>query len=246
MLAGPIVFKTTDMRETIHKYFSGYSALSKPRYGAASPFWYPDPQLGWVFSVNFVWSSPDLNAGKEYLIQLSKLGDTDVSEVIERTPAEWVDFFVPLVPNPVFGYDADNAVSFKTLSPKTVDVIADFMTKTPIDAANALLVHEMRGPSAQADAGSCFGTRFAHSVIELIGVAANASNHVAARDRNRALFDALRGTGEALNSTYVSLTQTRDTNVSQCFGDDWQFVMDLKNRYDPQGVFDETVPRLRP
>ncbi|KIX00916.1 uncharacterized protein Z518_09981 [Rhinocladiella mackenziei CBS 650.93] len=219
-LAGPIMFNSTNIKETLRRYFQGYNAMTKSPYGAVSPFAFPHPERGWTFTVNFAWSSPDMEAEKP----------------------EWIEFFVPLTPT---GPDADNAVSFQNLSEKTVDVIADYMSTPPADAANVFLIREMRGPSAEQNPHSCFGPRSPHFVLELVGVTTNESHVDASRKKIRDFFEALKATGEAMDATYVSMTQDRDTNISQCFGDDWPFVLELKEKYDPEGIFDAAVPRLK-
>ncbi|KIX97508.1 uncharacterized protein Z520_06960 [Fonsecaea multimorphosa CBS 102226] len=247
-LSGTILFHTAEIRETARKYFSGYNAMTKSPYGAVSPFWYPKQDMsGWTFAINFAWSSPDMEAGRQYLEQLAALAEgADTSLVKEMTPIELINLIISWTPNRAYGYEGCNAVSFARITERAADVVGEFLSKVPVDSANLLLIHEMRGTSAEPDPGSCFGARLPHSVMELVGVAVNPDNVRASKQRFRELYDALHGTGDALGVTYASLTQTRDTNIRGLFGKEYPFVMELKNKYDPEGVFDNTEPRLRP
>ncbi|EXJ59455.1 uncharacterized protein A1O5_12080 [Cladophialophora psammophila CBS 110553] len=221
--------------------------MAKSPYGGVSPFWYPKRDMsGWIFAVNFAWSSPDMEAGRQYLEQVAALGDgADTSMVKEMTPTELINLIVSWTPGRVYGREACNAVSFGKITERTADVVGDFLSKRPVDSANVVLIHEMRGSSAEPDPGSCFGARLAHSVMEIVGITIDPGNVEASTQRYRELYEALQGTGDALGVTYASLTQTRDTEISRLFGKDHQFVMDLKNKWDPEGLFDNTEPRLR-
>jgi hypothetical protein len=200
-----------------------------------------------MFGVNFAWSSSDVDAGRKYLQQVAALGDgADTSLIKEMTPAELIDLIVAWSPLRVYGRDAGNAISFQSITERPAKVIGDFLSKAPVDTANVLLIHEMRGDSAEPHPDSCFGARLPHGVIELIGIVVNPDNVDASTRRYRELYEGLRGTGDSLDVTYASLTQTRDTKISKLFGSDYQFVMDLKNKYDPEGLLDNTEPRLRP
>ena len=230
------------------KYFSGYNAMTKPPNGACEAFWFPkqDDLSGWVFGVNFAFCSADLDAGKQYLQQVAGLGDAaDTSLVKETTPADLIDFISSWTPHHVYGMKAGNAISFKTMTERPVRVMGDFLSKKPLDKANLVLIHEMRGSSAEPHSDSCFGARVPHGVIEIIGMTTSQGTVDASTKRHQELYEALRATGDALDVTYASLTQTRDTDIRKLFGSDYQFVMDLKDKYDPEGLFDNTEPRLR-
>ncbi len=232
----------------MEKYFSGYNSMAKSPYGGCGPFWFPkqDDMSQWVFAVNFIWSSSDFEAGREYLQQVAVLADgANTDFVKETTPTELIDLIISWSPQRVYGPDAGNAISFQTITKRPAKVIGDFLSKRPVDSANVLLIHEMRGQSAEPHADSCFGGHVPHGVIELIGTVTDPENVEASTQRYRELYHNLQGTGEALDVTYASLTQTRDTDVGKLLGDNYQFVMDLKEKYDPEGLFDNTEPRLR-
>ncbi|ETI19496.1 hypothetical protein G647_09330 [Cladophialophora carrionii CBS 160.54] len=249
LLAGTILFLTSDSKASVQKYFAGYNAMTKSPYGGCGPFWFPkqDDLSQWMFGVNFLWSSNDMDAGRQYLQQVAALGDgADTSLVRETTPVELIDLISAWSPPRSYGRNAGNAVSFQSITARPAKVIGDFLSKAPVDTANVLLIHEMRGQSAEPHPDSCFGARLPHGVIELIGVVINPANIEASTQRYRELYEGLKGTGDALDVTYASLTQTRDTQISKLFGSEYQFVIDLKNKYDPEGLFDNTEPRLRP
>ncbi|KAJ9614251.1 hypothetical protein H2200_002387 [Cladophialophora chaetospira] len=241
--------KTSDIKATLEKYFSGYNKMEKSPYGGCGPFWFPkqDDMSQWMFAVNFNWSSPDLDAGRKYLQQVAALGDgADTTLVKETTPTELINLIIAWSPQRVHGIKAGNAISFQSITERPAKVLGDWLSKRPVDTANVLLVHEMRGQSAEPHPDSCFGARLPHGVIEIVGVCINPDHIVASTQRTQELRQGLKETGDALDVTYASLSQTRDTDVGKLFGDNYQFVMDLKNKYDPTGLFDNTEPRLRP
>lgn len=223
--------------------------MKKSPYGACGPFWFPkqDDMSQWVFAVNFIWSSGDFDVGREYLQQVAALGNgANTSLVKETTPTELIQLIISWSPLRVNGINAGNAISFESITERPANVIGNWLAKRPVDSANVLLIHEMRGQSAEAHPDSCFGARVPHGVIELIGTCVNPNNVDASTRRYRELYEGLKETGDALDVTYASLTQTRDTNMRKLFGDNYEFVMDLKDKYDPDGLFDNTEPRLRP
>jgi hypothetical protein len=249
LLAGTILFQTSDIRKTTEKYFSGYNAMTKSPYGGCGPFWFPNPTdlSKWIFAVNFAWSSPDIDTGRLYVEQVAALGDAaDTSLIREMTPVELINLIVDQHQMRTYGCNADNAVTFSSITERPTRVIGDFLSRPAIDSANVLLVHEMRGSSAEPQPDSCFPARLPHGVVELIGISRDPQNVEASTQRYRELYESFKATGDTLDVTYPSLTQTRDTDVREVFGEEYQFVMDLKNKYDPHGLFDNTVPRLRP
>lgn len=189
-----------------------------------------------------------MDAGREYLQKILALtGDpADISTVRERTSYE-VAHFVEEGGHSltVYGWKAGNGIDFEVVTPKAAQVIGDFVTKPGV-GGNLVLFHEVRGQSTEPHPDSCFGGRVPHTVMEIIGMTEDINDVESSTKRYQELRRALKGTGDAMDVTYASLTQTEDTDIRALFGKDYQFVMDLKDKYDPDGLFDNTEPRLRP
>lgn len=189
-----------------------------------------------------------MDAGREYLQKILDLtGDkADISTIRERTSYE-VAHFVEEGGHSmtVWGHQAGNGIDFEVVTPKTSQVVGDFVTK-PAARGNLVLFHEVRGQSTEPHPDSCFGGRVAHTVMEIIGLTEDPNDAESSTKRYQEFRRALKGTGDAMDVTYASLTQTEDTDIQALFGKDYQFVMDLKDKYDPDGFFDNTEPRLRP
>jgi hypothetical protein len=244
------MFTSDDMGKTAREWFAGYSSMEKEQYAACDVLCFPSPQdpKKWAMGVWFGWSSPDLDAGRKYLERLTKLtAGADFASIREQGNTEVSEMVGAFAKYGVQGMDAVTAINFGDMSGKPAEVLGNFFNESPAaDQGNAIILHEARGASVEPQEESCFGARQPHWVVQIVCASLQAENVGASTRLSRKLYSALKAAGEALEVTYASLAQTKDTDMSKQFGKDYEFVMSLKNKYDPDGMFDNTVPRLRP
>lgn len=200
------------------------------------------PQLGRTMLVSFVWSSNDTEAGMEWLGRICALGSVISNTVAEIKITAWMEMVQAVAPSGVWG--GDSTVNLRTLSESTAKIIAKHIEKMPSDGSNGIVIHELRGPSAKNDDSSVFGAREPHYMLELIGSVLDKANMEGSQNWITEFHGELKKTGETMKVEYLALSKPGDALVSDCFGSNWEFLMDLKRKCDPEGVFDMAVPRL--
>jgi hypothetical protein len=200
------------------------------------------PQMGRILAISFVWSSEDKDTGMEWVNRVQGLAPAIMHTVAETGPAAWLEVVNALCPYGVWG--GDRTVSLPRLSETAAKIIGKHVEKMPSDVANGLCIHELTGPSAKKNPSSCFGAREPHFMLELIGSTLDPSNMDGSQAWIAGFHKELSECGEALKGAYVSLSKPGDCPVSDCFGDDWEFLLGLKRTHDPEGVFSLAVPRL--
>lgn len=200
------------------------------------------PQLGRTMLVSFVWSSNDKEAGMEWLGRICALGSVISNTVAEIKITAWMEMVQAVAPSGVWG--GDSTVNLRTLSESTAKIIAKHIEKMPSDGSNGFVIHELRGPSAKSDDSSVFGAREPHYMLELIGSVLDKANMEGSQNWITEFHGELKKTGETMKVEYLALSKPGDALVSDCFGSNWEFLMDLKRKCDPEGVFDMAVPRL--
>lgn len=190
----------------------------------------------------FVWSSEDKDAGMEWLNRIQALGPAIMHTVTEVGTSAWMDVVKAFVPYGVWG--GDRTVSLRALPESTAKIIGKHLEKMPSDAANGFVIHDLKGPSATKTPSSSFGAREPHYMLELISSTLDPANMEGSQEWIAGMHKELSQCGEALKGAYVSLSMPGDCPVSDCFGEHFDFLHELKRKYDPEGVFKLAVPRL--
>ena len=216
--------------------------MNPPSSLGVTPFVLNHPQLGRTMIVNFLWPSDDKETGMEWLGRICALGPVISNTVTEMKITALTEMNQAMVPYGVWG--GDRTVSLRTVSESTAKIIGTHVEKMPSDGANGFVIHEVRGPSSKVDDSSVFGIREPHYMLELIGSVLDKANMEGSQNWITEFYRELKRTGETMKFEYLSLSKPGDVLVSDVFGSNWEFLMDLKRKHDPEGVFDMAVPRL--
>lgn len=216
--------------------------MNPPSSLGLSPFVINHPQLGRTMAVNFLWPSDDKETGMEWLGRICALGPVISNTVTEMKITALMEMNQAMVPYGVWG--GDRTVSLRTVSESTAKIIAKHVEKMPSDGSNGFVIHELHGPSSKVDDSSVFGIREPHYVLELIGTVIDKANMEGSQNWITEFYRELKRTGETMKFEYLPLSKPGDVLVSDIFGSNWEFLMDLKRKHDPEGVFDMAVPRL--
>ncbi|KAH6698478.1 hypothetical protein BKA61DRAFT_530667, partial [Leptodontidium sp. MPI-SDFR-AT-0119] len=202
-----------------------------------------------TFRAEVFWSSPDLNDGWrtiQHLLSISPpvlindISETKVSDMIMK-----IDKMVP--PNV---YGGNETVSFERFDDDVLDVLEAYVANMPWDPATVLALHHLSpiSPSARSEPdhiGSLWAVRRGHTMLELIGSVEDRTKLEESRKWTIKLRDDLRAAGKALEETYLSMTYPGDRTLAQVYGTKWAELQKLKEKYDPNGVFDLAVPWVR-
>lgn len=199
--------------------------------------------------ITFIWSSPDHVQGKEVLEKLLKLAPVVMDTVAETSVTDWLKLLESFCPYGVFG--DDKGISFNQLTPNILEIIGRHIEKMPSDRGTAFSIHLLNrsSPSAtdgQLGVGSCFNpeARQEHFMLELIGSVIDQSRLPESQKWIREMYDELEGSGEAMEGTYVGLASPEDMSLDKIYGSEWQNLLELKMKLDPQGIFKNAVPRM--
>jgi hypothetical protein len=216
--------------------------MNPPSSLGLTPFVVNHPQLGRTMLAIFVWLSDDKKAGMEWLDRTCALGPVISNTVTEIKVTTLMEMNGAIIPYGVWG--GDRTVSVRSISESTAKIIAKQVEKMPSDGSNGFAIHELHGPSSEVDDSSVFGGREPHYMLELIGSVIDKANMEGSQNWITEFYGELKRTAETMKFEYLSLSKPGDVLVSDIFGSNWEFLMDLKRRHDPEGVFDMAVPRL--
>ena len=241
------------MAETFADFLTGFQSLLAtgqcPAAAGVEPAVVNHPQRGRTALVIFVWSSPDHSAGKGFLEKLLTLAPVAMQNVVETSVPAWLKTLEPFCPYGIFG--GDRGISFRKLTPKMLAILSRHMENMPSDPATTIAVHPLSRTSPSATdpdlrRGSCFNpeARQEHFLLELIGSTLEQSSSPQSQKWIKDTYDELKGSGDAMDGSYIALTHPEDICLEKIYGTAWEDLLALKRRLDPKGIFRNAVPRL--
>ena len=201
------------------------------------------PQLGRALAVIFMWSSSDQNEGRLWTEKIAGLATTIMNTVAPTSVSDFVQANDALVKYGSYGHN--NTITVRGFTPNVVDIITKHTNELPGGGA-AFSGHLIRGPSAQPTARSVFSPRENHIMLEMISVSTveelvGKCNAWASTLRADILENA---SDDVVGGGYISLLPDADSNWSRIYGDNYQFLLDLKRKQDPKNAFKNSLPRL--
>ncbi|KAL1887284.1 hypothetical protein Sste5346_010315 [Sporothrix stenoceras] len=246
VLAGGILFAPQQFKPFLRMLESEASSFPPALQVGTAVFNFPGKVR--VFRAELLWSSPDLDAGYTAIQRLKSLsppsiGD-DVSETALSTLIEKITAMIP----PAYG--GNETVSFATFDDESLDVLDQYVTAMPNDPATVIALHHLSpvSPSArplQESMGSSWPLRCGHTMIEIIGSVRDKTKQFESRQWSVECRDALWRTTKSLEETYISMTYPGDRTLAQIYGSKWENLKSLSAKYDPHGIFELSVPRIR-
>lgn len=241
-----IVFHSKDMTSTIQTFTAGYDALAKEGLPAGLGIQQNvlNTPMGKCFAVGFMWSSPNLDAGRKILDQIASFGTVLFNGVKETTIPEWMETIATFVPKVAYGRNC--TISLRKLTDEVNTIIGREIAGMPEDRATLLSIHQMRGPSEGAQPNSVFGAREAHYCVEFIATVTEAARTEEVWDWAVGFRDALRKTDgqNILTSTYISLTPPAEVSSAAIYGENWEKMVEIKREFDPKNVFKYALPKF--
>lgn len=255
LLAGLIVLdsSTKGVAKTFADFMTDFQSFHAsgqcPPPASVQPGIVNHPQTGQTVLITFVWSSSDHPRGKQFLEKLLTLAPVAMENVAETSVPDWLKVLEAFCPYGVVG--GGKGMSFRQLTPKVLTIIGRHLAKMPSDPATAFYVHQLSRSSPSATdvdlrARSCFNpeARQEHFVLELIGTTLDQSRLPQSQKWIKNMYDELKASGEAMDGSYISVTPPEDTCLDKIYGGEWEGLLDLKRKLDPEGVFKNAVPRM--
>ncbi|KAL4958433.1 FAD-binding domain-containing protein [Aspergillus filifer] len=247
ILAGAIMFQSLDLSTAVHEYNKGYRALVDeglpPCLGlmqAVVPL--PSP----TFAVFFSWNSSDRTEGQKWLGKISSLASVMVNTVAPITPLAFMAEVSKIIPKSTQG--RMYTISLREITDEVAAVIGEYTAKIPSDPHLLFNTHQLRkeSPSAQPNPDSVFVAREPHYVVEICTIMADSGNLEGALTWGREFQEALKKTDAAniLPASYLSFLPREEVEHEKIFGENLQFLKQLKGKTDKENVFKAAISYL--
>jgi hypothetical protein len=246
ILAGMIIYDSTDIAATAQIFNIGYqgllaegipSALSVHQLVMTSP-------MGKVFTAAFIWGSDDHETGGTYVGKIAALGNAVMNTVASTTVTDFMKTLATVVPPNAYG--SIETISIREFTPEAISIMARNFEKMPATSGTAFSMHELRGPSAGPHAESIFGSREPHLMLEIIKTVAKEADLEGTEEWAKAFMADLRKMDpkNILPGTYISLTPPGSNSSANIFGSSYKSLLELKRKYDPEGIFGLAPPEV--
>jgi len=207
------------------------------------------PRMGQTVLITFAWSSPDLSKGGQFLEEILTFAPVAMHNVTEIDVPDWLKLLDTFAPYGVFS--SARGINFRQLTPNVLTIIGRHLPQMPSDPATLFIVHQLSRSSpsvtdVQLRERSCFNpeSRQEHYMLELIGAVLDRREFPKSQKWVKDMYEELKAGGEAMEGSYISLTHQEDISLEKIYGTEWENLVQLKERLDPEGVFANTVPRM--
>jgi hypothetical protein len=193
-----------------------------------------------MLAIFFSWSDPDHEKGRAFLKSfLDVLPPVRVNTVSPKSPIEHHQQF-PLKSLP---WGGQRSIYIQSLSPGVLEILIEALATMPPDLnigwSQEVAINHDTCPS------NCFGIGN-HMFLSFSDIVPEQHLIQEARAWNDGLYTKLRQSGDSaiLEGSYPPLTRPDDRTPAQLFGDKWERVKELKNKYDPDNVFRHGAPEI--
>jgi FAD/FMN-containing dehydrogenase len=250
ILAGILVFDSSELPKVVREFSRGYRALSKEELPAALGLHqvvlnFPTP----TFGVLVMWADADIETGEKWVDKICDLGPVVSRNVTQTTPLAWLEEQSKLVAQSTQGRMW--TVNLRQITDEVAGVIGEFTSRFPADPHALFDLHELRAVSpfaAASGAGkdSVFIAREPHFVVEICPTVSDAGKLEGALAWGWEFCDALKATDKAniLDASYVSFLAENEFELQSVYGENLGFLRDVKGRVDPRNVFRNAISYL--
>ncbi len=240
ILSGLIVHPFADAREVLHAYRDLMAQAPDEvtvwvvlRKAPPLPF-LPDEVHGTEVLVLAAMYAGDMSDGEEALAPIRAVGQP-IADVVGPHPfAGWQQAFDPLLTPGERNYWKTH--DFASLSDDLIDVVLDYVGRLP-DAQSEVFFGQLGGAQGRVpDNATAYQGRKSAYVMNVHGRWSDPAKDDACIAWCRGLFRATApfATGEA----YVNfMTDEEGDRLEAAYGDSYQRLVELKNRYDPGNLF---------
>ncbi|KAF2164976.1 hypothetical protein M409DRAFT_24878 [Zasmidium cellare ATCC 36951] len=242
LLAGRIVFESSDLAAIIKEFASGDRALERDGFPAPLhilPVIVNAP-LGKTLAVAFTWSSPDFATGRQYVDRVSSFGHAIMNTVEETNIPDWQEASAAGLPPVMFGIHNQKSCRVYSLSDQVAEVIADAAAKMPSDPATLTGIHTLR-EAEEPIQDSVFKVREPHFFIEMLSTVSEPDPKKIEEAKKWAAeyHDALMkiDEGNLEKAQYFTHTSPEDADFQGMYGEYWDSLVEAKRKYDPRNVF---------
>lgn len=248
-----IMYDSTDITETVTTFFNNYSALFAgsplPTELYLLPSFWNFPHIGPTMACSYIWTGPASETSKAWLDRATALAPLHTKapppNIVPTTSLGYLEALGKKIPLSVMGRSQGTAIERWT-----PDVIASFATvasRMPLTSTAAFHVHTLRPecPSLLPSAPpSVCPYRQPSILVDLLGLAAT---DIAAEDSSKWALegrDLMMSANGAGKKAYLAQTSPERTDLRGLYGDMLDELVELKEEFDPKGMFCFAVPAL--
>ena len=245
LLSGHMIFDGSDINATVRHLCREIQNLrneDSPRPLCVAPLFLNSPH-GRLVSCHVMWADEDEGTGATWIDKVSNFAKVQKNGVRKTTHAGATeDFGQDFAPTDAHG--SVDTISIRALTDEVVDVIARNVEITPAQFGTGLAIHVAPSPSENSLKESVFGAHEAHYMLEFLHTSTVKESVEESTGWAKNFLAEIQRTDQAniLPSTYISLTPPGRNTLKQIYGSNYDFVMALKKKYDPENVFGLAVP----
>jgi hypothetical protein len=241
-----IALEAPDFPSAYDNFNAGYAAMQEkgiPDELDVQQFIFNTPH-GKMLAIGIVWSSDDHETGRLWIAKIKALGKELMDTITASTLLEYVDGMAEKLDDS--GWGSAQTLNVRKWTKETSKILGSHLDKMPSSIGTAVSVHELRGPSAAPNPDSVFRVREPHFMLEFISLVAKEEDFKESEDWAARLKDALvhGDPDNVIPATYIAITRLGDESLPEIYGPEYQTLLDLKQKHDPQNVFSLAVPRL--
>ncbi|PNY29973.1 Uncharacterized protein TCAP_00110 [Tolypocladium capitatum] len=251
--AGQVAFQTSNLTQTLTKFFDGYYSWEQQFGPLPDEFWvqplvWQPPGQNASLIANFVWNGEPSDESALWLNRTASLGTPVADPFITVKRESLLDYLIAfLLMLPAVGLGSTQTASLSSISGQGVASIVEMAAKLPADVTGGLGIHLLRqeNPSFRHDIpSSVFPNREPHVMLEIMGMGIDATSAQHGTEWAIATRDQFLALPEHLDKTYPAMTDPSVSDPKKMYGDKYDQLMSLKKQFDPTNVFKHAVPKL--
>lgn len=193
--------------------------------------------------VHVIWLHEDQELGRKEIGQITKLGPFVYKTTRKTTHAGATDDFKHNFDQPGMKGNVDTMIIY-SLTDEVINVIANYINIMPDELGAGFAIHSTRGAPREVAEASSFAATRVHFMLEFLGGATSEEKLEITDNWLKSFMSAMRSTDHAniLPSTYVNLTPPGQNTLKKVYGQNYDFIMELRKKYDPYSVFGASPP----
>ncbi|KAH8881166.1 FAD-binding domain-containing protein [Thozetella sp. PMI_491] len=241
---GNIVYASPD---SVHDWFNAFDKMTKETPLPSNFYIIPGvlniPGIGRTFMALMFWHGPDGEEVQRWRSKFSNLAPVAKSEMTKSTPLGVATMMTQMLPMNVYGQTA--TVSLSHYSAEATSIIAKHVDKMPECPGIMLAIHSIWGEGCNNTnhLSSVWRHGEPHMMLEIVGMPVVKDFEEAAVAWAEDFRKELATADSALEGCYVSMS-SRKVDPKLVYGDEFEFLMGMKEKYDPNRVFKHAAPSL--
>jgi hypothetical protein len=195
------------------------------------------------FLAFFWWHGPTNDEHARWISKLESLAPTAMSDTKKMTLIQSSEAMTALLPLNVYGHTATASLSH--FSEEAAKVIAKRVALMPKAPGVMLAVHCIYGDAClpENQLPSVWRHREPHQMMEIVGMPVDQQFEDESVAWAEDFGQELREVDAAMEGLYVAMS-SREIDTKKVYGDQYDFLMRMKEKHDPDRVFKHAAPSL--